>query len=76
MSKVEHLFHAICLVMHRLQHMGLNFLHRLVQAHHTMPEPMCEHYTYTHVLWYFFLVGMSIFCLIFTHFLKAVCVCV
>ena len=37
-SKYKHTFHAICLVMHRLQHMRQNFLHRLVQEHRTMLE--------------------------------------
>ena len=37
-SKVEHTFHGICLVMHTLRHMRQNFLHRLLQVHHTMRE--------------------------------------
>ena len=68
MSKIEHTFHAMCMTMHRLRHMRLNFLHRVVQAHHTMPEPMCEHYTYTHVLWYFFGGNVDILIDIYTLF--------
>jgi len=40
-SKYQHRFHGICLILHRLWHMCRHFLHRLVQEHHTLPE----HYT-------------------------------